>query len=219
MNNFKKIVKSKLFYDRYKYKSSISYPDSNLIRYATTEKDLDKAIALRESYGRSSFYGSVIDRDFLCKVLHWRNSVNDTPSTIRVDYNCISVYSNDLEVIKSLEQLKPNEVHYSEVKVEGDVGVLLRNKPKHNYRTYFRSKTVPDGYHVEIQNFLDQYKNSVFPTPSLKKWLQIRGSYTWRLRYLESCFFIEYDDESFLTILALNFGTYLGKTYKVEQRD
>ena len=218
MNKFKKETKSRLYYNKYKYKSSIVYPDGNLIRYASTEQDLDKAIAQRESYGRSSFYGSLIDRDFLCKLVHWRNDVNQTPSTVRVDYSYITVYSNDLEVIDSLEQFKPNEVSYTEVQVEGEVGVLLRNNPKHKYRTYFRSKTVPDGFTKEIEEFLQQYKSSVYPTPSLIKWLLLKNKYTWRHRYLESCFFIDYDDESFLSILSLNFGSYLGKTYKVEQR-
>jgi hypothetical protein len=219
LNNFKKVTKPRLYYDKYKYKSSISYPDCNLIRYAKTEKDLDKSIALRESYGRSSFYGSVIDKDFLLKLINWRNDVSETDSMVRVDYNCISTYSNNLEVVQSLEKLVPNGVSYAEVKIEGKVGVLLRNNPKHNYRTHFRSKTVPDGFHKEIENFLKQYKNSAFPTPSLLKWLELKGSYTWRQRYLESCFFIDYDDESFLSILSLNFGSYLGKTFKVEQRD
>lgn len=218
MNKFKKVIKSRLYYDKYKYKSSISYPDCTLIRYTKTEKDLDKAIALRESYGRSSFYGSTIDKDFLLKLMDWRNALSETDSMVRVDYNCISAYSNDLVSIQSLEKLRPNEVSYSEVTVEGEVGVLLRKNPKHNYRTYFRSKTVPDGFHTEIQNFLNQYKNSAFPTPSLLKWLQLKGSYTWRQRYLESCFFIDYDNESFLSVLSLNFSNYLGKTYKVEQR-
>jgi hypothetical protein len=218
LNKFKKVTKSRLYYDKYKYKSSLSYPDCNLIRYAKTEKDLDKAIALRESYGRSSFYGSGINKDFLLKLMNWRNTVNESQSTVRVDYNCVSVYSNDLKVVQSIEELSQTQVDYTEVEVEGTVGVLLRYNPKHKYRTYFRSKTVPEGFNREVEQFLKQYKNSAFPTPSLQKWLELKNSYTWRQRYLEACFFIDYDDESFLSILSLNFGNYLGKTYKVEQR-
>lgn len=198
------------------------YPDICLIRYTKSEKELDKAISLRKTYSFGRMYEdnlNSINKAFLLKLINWRNTTPKERATVRIDYSCISVYSNDLEIIKSLEPLAPSSIHYSEIKVEGDVGILLRNNPKHNFRTYFRTKTVPDGFHAELDKFLQQYSKSAYPTGSLKKWLKTTGPASWRLRYLDACFFIDYDDESFLSVLALNFSEYLGKTYKVEQRD
>jgi hypothetical protein len=219
LNNIKVITKNKLYYGKYKYRAYLHYPDICLIRYTKTEKELDKAIGLRKTYsfGRMMYEDS-INKEFLLKLINWRNNTPKERATVRIDYDCISVYSNDLEIVKSLESLSPSSVHYSEIKVEGDVGILLRNSPKHKFRTYFRSKTVPDGFHMELENFLQQYSKSAHPTGSLKKWLKTSGPATWRLRYLDACFFIDYDSEAFLSVLALNFSEYLGKTYKVEQR-
>lgn len=189
------------------------------MRYSRTEQELDKAIDSRRNY--NVFHTALFEpkRDTLLKLIHYRNSLSQTSCTVRIDYDCFSVYSNDLVIINSLEKIVPDHVvHYTEVNVEGDVGVLLRNNPKHEYRTYFRTKTIPEGFHLELENFLEQYKKTAYPTPSLKKWLKNNGPAKWRLRYLDACFFIEYDHESFLSILSLNFGDYLGKTYKVQQR-
>ncbi len=221
MNNIKVIAKNKLYYGKYKYRAYLYYPNICLIRYTKSEKELDKAIALRKTYNFGRVYEdnyTSVNKVFLLNLMNWRNTIPKERATVRIDYDCVSVYSNDLEICKSLESLAPSSVHYSEIKVEGDVGVLLRNNPKHKFRTYFRSKTVPDGFHIELENFLQQYGKSAYPTGSLKKWLKITGPATWRLRYLDACFFIDYDSEAFLSVLALNFGEYLGKTYKVEQR-
>lgn len=219
MNNIKVIIKNKLFYNKYKYRAYLQYPDICLIRYTKNEKELDKAISLRKTYSFGRAVYECVDKAFLLNLINWRNNTPKGRATVRIDYSCISVYSNDLEIIKSLELLSPGAVNHVEVQVEGDAGILLRNNPKHNFRTYFRSKTVPDGFHVELDKFLQQYNKSACPTGSLKKWLKTPVLSSWRLRYLDSCFFIEYDDESFLSVLALNFSEYLGKTFKVEQRD
>lgn len=218
LNKIKVITKNKLYYGKYKYRAFLNCPDISLIRYTKTENELDRAIALREIYNFGRFYPEKPNKTFLIKLIDWRNNTPKGLATVRIDYSCISVYSNDLEIIDSLQKLAPNLVNYTEINVEGDMGVLLRNNPKHAYRTYFRTKTVPDTFHVELDNFLQQYSKSAYPTGSLKKWLKTTGPATWRLRYLDSCFFIDYDNESFLSVLALNFGEYLGKTYKVEQR-
>ena len=218
MSKYTIISKPKLYYSKYKYRACLQFPNISLIRYVRSEKELDKAIEVRMTYDMFNQIRVPADRDSLLKLVHWKNSIDKSIATIRIDYDCISIYSNDLDSIKSLEYITNDPIYYSEINVEGDVGTLLRRNPKHKFRTHFRSKTVPDGFHVEIEKFLLQYKNSAFPTPSLKKWMEIRGPASWRLRYLDASFFIDYDDESFLSILALYFGEYLGKTYKVEQR-
>ena len=40
----------------------------------------------------------------------------------------------------------------------------------------------------------------------------------WRIQYLSSHFFVDYDDESMLSYLSLFFGTLIGKKYKLEKQ-
>jgi hypothetical protein len=42
--------------------------------------------------------------------------------------------------------------------------------------------------------------------------------YAWKQRYSSASYFIDYDDESTLSYLALLYGEMLGKKYKLEKR-
>jgi hypothetical protein len=62
----------------------------------------------------------------------------------------------------------------------------------------------------------------LYPCNSLKYWLTGAGlngnKYTWRYRFTNPIHFIDYDDESVLSYLALIYGDMLGKRYKLEKR-
>lgn len=226
------LLKSKLYYGKYKYRANFYHPDIHLGRYATNARELDNAIDLRKNHGSNYYaYAAIyanktldrslldrVDRDFVLNFIQWRSTYGHEVG-IRVDYNSVSVYSNDLELLATLEKLG-SEVKYTQIQLTGSPNILLRRDPKHSYRTYFKSKTVPLDFNQEVDKFLSAYKNSAFPSGALKKWsTKLKGtSSSWRLRYLDASFFIEYDNESFQTVLALTFDQYLGKTYKVEQR-
>ena len=62
----------------------------------------------------------------------------------------------------------------------------------------------------------------LYPSPSLKYWLQGYNSnapsWSWRYRFTNCNHFIDYDEETLLSYLALMHGEYLGKRYKLEKR-
>lgn len=197
--------------------------DFHYARYAKNEVQLRDAIDFRRRSGGYFYNGRPIsdttDISVPLAFVYWRNANNSDDITIRIDYNFISVYGNDLEKLKTLESIGPT-VNYSEVIVQGDPDILVRNDPKHQYRTYFKSRTLSDGFHEEMGKFLLAYEKSVTPCGSLKKWaFNLDPKQIWKRKYLEANFFLEYDSESFQSVLALSFDKYLGKTYKVEQRD
>jgi hypothetical protein len=220
------VEKPNLYYDKYKYRAHLTHPDFNIARYAKNEFELQRAIENR--YVNNVYYFAItgtnrnekvelVNKVLLSNFIDWRNNFSDK-TTIRMDYNSISVYSNDLNLLKTLETLGP-EVEYYEIELTGSPDLLLRENPKHPYRTYFKSKTVPMDFHDELKSFLESYKNSAFPCGALLNWannLPIRQQ--WKRKYIEASYFIEYDNESFRTILGLTFDRYLGKTYKVEER-
>ena len=215
------MTKPKFYYDKYRYRATLYHQDFHYARYAKNEKQLKEAISYRVRNGGYFFHGR-IDTDFTnvninvpLAFLNWRNANNNRDITIRVDYNMISVYGNDLEKLKTLESIGPT-VEYVEVIQMGDPDILLRHNPKHQYRTYFRSRTLSDDFHEELGKFLIAYDKSISPCGSLHKWaFDLNPRQNWKKRYLEPNFFVEYDNESFQTVLALSFGKYLGKTYKV----
>lgn len=221
MNNTQIIERPKLYFDKYKYKAVIHNPVFHLVRYTKTPKQLIDNIEFRSKSGGYFFNGRIleeVDTAPLLKFIDWRNN-NNSGITIRIDYNKISIYGNDLDLLKTIELIGP-KVDYSEVKVEGDPEILLRYNPKHPYRTYFKSKSLNADFHQEMQKFLKSYEKSVFPCGALCKWAyNLKAGQHWKKHYLEACFFVEYDNESIRTLLGLTFDQIIGKTYKVEQRD
>ena len=81
-----------------------------------------------------------------------------------------------------------------------------------------KSKRVSDGFSNELNNLFSR-STSLHPSPALKHWAKTPyDSYAWRQRWTSSSHFIDYDDESTLSYLALIHGDMLGKRYKLEKR-
>jgi hypothetical protein len=79
----------------------------------------------------------------------------------------------------------------------------------------------------------DRYKDTgtkISPSSSLKDWLSQRGTpslgfpqnlggwASWKRNYSSSHYFIEYNDESFITIFALTFTGMISRKYSLEKR-
>ena len=100
------------------------------------------------------------------------------------------------------------------------VGVkFFARKPKHKYRVYLRSKRVDDSLHIELDELFKRTK-SLYPSPALLVWARTRSHRygLWYFRWTSSTHFIDYDDESVLSYLALTHGDILGRRYKLEMR-
>jgi hypothetical protein len=87
----------------------------------------------------------------------------------------------------------------------------------HNYRVYFKSKRVEQNVQSELRNLLNKNK-SLTPSNAFNKWLYGSTKNLWKSRWMSSAYFIDYDDESTLSYLALMHGDLLGRKYKLEKR-
>lgn len=159
-------------------------------------------------------------------IINWYKT-NKEKVSIRTFYNSCTFFSEDLSLLTEIEKkLTDYDFTYSEATVVGKSDVIYLQKPKHDYRVYFREKNVSEDFRKELKEFLNRYENTLFPCPTLRKWINMivdTASYNsaygyWRYKWLQSHFFIEYDSESALTILKLVFDKHLGKTYKLEKR-
>ena len=92
-------------------------------------------------------------------------------------------------------------------------------KPKHKFRIYLKSRRVEGTFAEDLHTMFKKNK-SLYPSPALKHWA--KGSSgnqnSWRYRFSNASHFIDYDDESVLSYLALLHGDMLGKRYKLEKR-
>ena len=142
--------------------------------------------------------------------------------TIRMEQNTAAVFSNDLQALHAALDGEPNAtVDYTEVQSLGYVGIkTFVNEPKNKFRVYLKTRKPPEDFREKFGNIL-KANPKLKPSPAFKNWLKPPlkqyGYMYWQM-WLSSTHFIDYDDESYLSYLALMYGEFLGKKYKLEKR-
>lgn len=216
------------YYGKYKYRVRFTLSG---VRYAAYEKNVE---GLMKRYNATAGWRVIRkdDRDVvtnnldhLKQFIEFRNSLKENGTGLtRVEHQKIAFFSNDLGLLKTAELIKPGIYYdYTQVQTNNFIGVKSFVKdPKHKFRVYLKSKKVENDFAKKLGDLLGRTTN-LYPSPSLSYWLtsQTNGTnphWSWRYRYTNSSHFIDYDDESTLSYLALMHGDFLGKRYKLEKR-
>jgi len=215
------------YYGKYKYRVRFSIEG---VRYAMYEKNFD---GLMKRYNILTGWKKIKDLDrpvvtenleALGKFIDFRNMLKENNTgLVRIESSRISIFSNDLALLKTSESIKVGIFYdYTEAQTNNFVGVKsFVNDPKHKYRVYLKSKMIQNTFVTQLDDLLKR-STDLHPSPSLKYWLQGYNnnapSWSWRYRYTNSNHFIDYDEETLLSYLALMHGEYLGKRYKLEKR-
>jgi hypothetical protein len=142
--------------------------------------------------------------------------------TIRCEYNTIAIFSNDLQLLHdSFDNIANAQIDYTQVETSGYAGVKnFVKEPKHKFRVYFKSRKVSEDFKGKLGDIFKANKQ-LRPSPGLKLWINPsshRQSWYWWGNYLSSSYFIDYNDESYLSYLALLYGDLIGKKYKLQKR-
>lgn len=222
--------RDELYYNKYQYKAKFILDGVRYTWYTKTPEELEKRI---NNTKKSVYYGIrkedkaavTSNLETIKQFITWRNQCKaNKTANIRVEFNSVSVFSNDLELLKSLDNLGNGlKVDYTQVQTSKFVGVKsFMKEPKHKYRVYLKSKVVEGSFISDLYDLIHKTPG-LYPSESLKYWLKggkhpANFAYSWRYRYTSATHFIDYDDESTLSYLALMHGDYLGKRYKLEKR-
>jgi hypothetical protein len=213
-----------LYYNKYEYRARFALEGIRYTWYAKTPEELQKRVD-----GGKGYYGirdqdrTIVDAnlEILKDFITWRNDrKKDKTAMIRIEGDIIAAYSNDLQLLNTLQELDRSLLlEYTQVQTSKFLGVkYFVNEPNHPYRVYLKSKRVSDIFSNELNNLFSR-STSLHPSPALKHWAKTPyDSYAWRQRWTSSSHFIDYDDESVLSYLALIHGDMLGKRYKLEKR-
>jgi hypothetical protein len=119
------------------------------------------------------------------------------PYKIVISVNQCWIYSNDTIFLERIERLPfVNGAKFTEsVIVRARNTVALKN-PQHLYRSYFRSTKLNGDEKQRILSFL-QGQTAVRVSPALAEWVATPFNRT------QDYFFVDYDAESWLTMLSL----------------
>jgi hypothetical protein len=219
--------RDQFYYNKYEYRARFELVG---VRYTWYLKEdiqelIDRLDSRAVGYNRISYDRDEVKENLpkLEAFLKWRNTIKKKKtSTIRVEHNTVAVFSNDLQELQNIETAIPGiVVDYTQAQTANYVGVkYFARQPKHNYRVYLKSKRVESSFALDLNNLFKKNKN-LFPCDSLVYWTRgaiNSGMSAWRYRFSSATHFIDYDDESTLSYLALMHGNMLGKRYKLEKR-
>ena len=209
-----------LYFNKYVYRARVHMVGAYLCSYSSKKEDFEKRIKTNKSI-------KTANADDLVKFATFKKEMKKGLSTVRIEGNVASVFSNDLNYLKELQTLG-FVVDYTEVQDNVPTGTkYFVEEPKFKYRIYLKSKRVPEEFSKRLQGMLDRYKGTatkILPSPSLKNWLTERGTpslggwLAWKRSYCSSHYFIDYNDESFITIFALTFDNMIYRKFKLEKR-
>lgn len=214
------------FYNKYEYRMRVKIPCVRYTWYCDKPEHMDAKLE-----GKSSRYGnvrkedkqSVVDHlDALKLIITLQKEKKKKQIGIRIESATVAIFSNDVTVLHEIEtKLGSNyKCDFTQVQTSQYAGIKhFVNDPPHKYRVYLRSKRVEDNLHIELREMLKK-QPSLHPSPALQKWLYNDKNRfgIWYFRWISSAHFIDYDDESTLSYLALMYGEILGKKYKLEKR-
>lgn len=216
-----------LYYNKYDYRLRIKIPGVRYTYWCKTPEDLDKKLARA-----NKSYGNVRTEDIpmvtanlaplkeVVKIVKEKSNVKNY--TCRLESDTLAIFSSDLSVLNQLKTRIGEQftLDCTQAQTSGFAGTkYFVREPKRKYRVYFRSKRVEEGFHKELREVLSKQKK-LYPSTGLKQWLHRdqKNIGAWYFRWLSAAHYIDYDEESTLSYLALMYGNHLGKRYKLEKR-
>lgn len=217
--------RDKEFYNKYDYRMRVKIP---CVRYTYTCKksdDLDRKIAGKvKGYGniRKEDLKTVVDHVSALKaIIDLQSSRKDKNIGLRIESNTVALFSNDLQALHDLKSTIGLHYEYNVTQAQTSEYAGTKEfvgEPKHKFRVYLKSKRVSDTFTSELSQLFARTPN-LHPSTALTIWLNPNNRrYAWKQRYSSASYFIDYDDESTLSYLALMYGEMLGKKYKLEKR-
>lgn len=218
-----------LYYNTYKYRATFLIMGSGLTRLTNTIEEFKNAIKKNEEYRQSywpGFQGQSYrkdnpfpyDYDSIEQYLIWREA-NKKNIKVRLEYNNIAVFANDLPMLESLQKVVP-DVKFSTVEASPSGIMYFVNEPKYKYRVYFRDMRVPDNFASDLTEFVFRYRDTathVEVSPAMAFWIDKSNRFK-TSSYCSSGYFISFNEPSTHSLLSLMFGDALGKYYKLEKR-
>lgn len=215
-------IRTSLYFKKYKYRAKLRIPGICYSYYTNTLEQFIKKLEGIDK-NRNKYKISVlnkrweqtidlVDLEQIGKYFDWNHEHKDKEFTSRIQGNLISFFSDDLQLLQTLKNIDIN-AEFSEASIENTDVLYFKTQPKYKFRTYFRGKRTPDHFNNDVILFDKSYGHIAKVCPALKRFVSENRFYN----YLHNSYFIDYNDESTLTLLYLHFGSMLSKTYRLEK--
>jgi hypothetical protein len=199
-----------LFYDRYEYCFAFNLAEATVLRglkHELIDSRLDQRIEWREIARRRwkntvDTMGWNLINDQVREDLHTICEVivdSGVDCKIAVSHHVGYLYTNDVNLIDHLRTFRClSGMKYSRAVVNRPKNTILLKKSTYQKRSYFHYVKLTYQEKENLHNFFDNQKEHIRTSPSLDTWLRTLPFYRTQDHY-----FIDYNDEQWLTMLAL----------------
>ena len=212
---FKTVAKDRLFYDLYQYSVSYHLDEVSCLR-ELNHHYIDTVIERRKVW-REVAQQRWVNNKQLGKSILTRRSKDITEETVtnlhdltdillrsRVDFKLVTsmstawIYTNDMTLLNKI-----NDIDflmwktYGQVKIDRPKNTIRLKNPRHLHRGYFKNLKLTDQEKTQLTNFFVNQGNDIRVSPALLSWTKQKFHRT------QDYFFIDYNEESWLTMLSL----------------
>jgi len=216
---FEVVNSSQLYFDQFEYRAVFYLQELPCLRNLKNDPDKDRKMISWNLSQRKKF------KDHLRHVNwggNWHSRSEGLPIGDEVEENLLSfynfytlesdtkrliiqsggygyLYTNNKKYIEELSKLPfIKNVHVYQINVAFAKGTIRLKNPKHSYRLYFKDRKITKQQKSYLVNFLKNYEGQIRLGPALTHWVK-KDEYC----YLYGNFFVEYDHESFVSMLSL----------------
>lgn len=216
-------TRNKLYYGKYRYRAKLFLRGVNYTYYTP---DIDTFLARKERFENDKVtgyykysndewknYWKIVDIDKISMFITWRNTIPRTQAMIRIQGDYVSFFSNDLNLLRSIESID-QKVTYTEVSNLADDVLYFKKEPKYKFRTFFKGKRMPEYFIESLKTVRENYKETDVKISSALQSLVFDRNYH-PFRYMHGSYYIDYNEQSMLSILAMFFPDMLAKTYSL----
>jgi hypothetical protein len=215
------VPSDRLFYDHWQYCIRFRLDEVNCLRYSLDAEKIDELLTRREMWRervrnrwpQNNFvrpHSAITDttRETLYAFADFLRMATD-PYKMVISVNQCWIYSNSVNLLERIDRLPfvRNTKFTESVIVRPKNTVALQN-PRHQHRSYFRTVKLTAQERQQIMTFL-QGQDNVRISPALKQWMTTPFNRT------QDYFFVDYDSESWLTMMGLVRPGLIRKTVQI----
>jgi len=217
--------RSSLYWGKYRYRARVRFIGFKYIGSSSTVEEWETYITMRFD-GNPSMVQHLTDHSGLIKnfisLKDKCKTLRGTPNefSIRREGGTVAFFSNNISFLDDIKHWQNNMmIDFTEAQVGQSSNVkFFAREPKSKFRVYLKVTKVATGFTDEFRDFLARNK-ALKPSRSLIDWVNLTSanrSY-WKRHWCNSSYFIDYDDASMSSYLALCYPNLMGKKFKLEK--
>lgn len=214
------VEKNSLFFNQYQYSAKFSLNELGVIRGLKLDK-IDQIVRERNKWRQdhqslySGYRNQITEHEVdnlkeVCGLL----KKHEKHVKFSVSYNRGYVYTNDLKIIKKIQNLRCISCFEAqEALVICPAGTLALYNPKWTHRTYLKSRQLTPDQKTMLIDYLKGREN-IRLSPALSEWM-ITDRGNWYSTYTHDYFFFDHNNDGEVLFINMVMSRITGRTLQI----